>query len=701
MSDSMRLQLILDALDKTGSGTRSARKNIKGVTTQVALLAGKFSVIEYAARRAFRLLNSLVFDFNSTLESANLSIATAFISSGRYIDDLTGKALEGQAALKAAQGDALRITEELQVANFQTIATLRQLTRAYQETLPVAMARGFDRQQVKEYTVAMVQAAGAIGMSLDQLAEETRSMLTGAINPRTSRIATVLGLRNEDVARYKGNADGLFNFLMGKLAAYKTAGLESQKTWAGVWSNTIDLFNQISAKVSEPIFETVKAELIDIADSIVTIDTTTNQINWNPEFMQGVQDTKAAITAIIAEVYRMSMLLDKIGGTLTAIGALTTFGDWDKKFREWNKSYEQRYRENERKLQELANRSAGLNSDGSKKETGSKATYRADAPDATGLSGKELKAYQKSAKGITDAWQQMHDDRFAIKSRALDVEIQLEQEAAALNKILWDADTDFWQLQEQERFDVRSRGLDELLRIEQQATAERKREHEEFVAELLKSEETAFTRLASAADDLGWSFSSAFEDAIIKGGELSEVLQGLLEDIERIMLRSLITQPLASAFASGISGLFSPGAVSSAAGISGSAQTQLNFLSANVLHGGGPFVPKFHVGGLNADEGYAVLQKGERVLSIEQNQTFGKLAELLDGAGGGRSGPLSITLVNKGEPMQASVQQRQSGGGTDLVVTLERAMADRMRSSGSPLSRSIEQTFGVKRNGVR
>ena len=61
------------------------------------------------------------------------------------------------------------------MANFQTIATLDQLVRAYQETLPVAMAKGFNKQMVLDYTVAMVQAAGAIGLSLDQMAEETRS----------------------------------------------------------------------------------------------------------------------------------------------------------------------------------------------------------------------------------------------------------------------------------------------------------------------------------------------------------------------------------------------------------------------------------------------------------------------------------------------------------------------------------------------
>ena len=49
--------------------------------------------------------------------------------------------------------------------------------------------------------------------------------------------------------------------------------------------------------------------------------------------------------------------------------------------------------------------------------------------------------------------------------------------------------------------------------------------------------------------DLGMSFSSAFEDAIVGGKKFSEVLQGLGEDILRIITRKTITEPLAAGIA--------------------------------------------------------------------------------------------------------------------------------------------------------
>lgn len=54
-------------------------------------------------------------------------------------------------------------------------------------------------------------------------------------------------------------------------------------------------------------------------------------------------------------------------------------------------------------------------------------------------------------------------------------------------------------------------------------------------------------RQADAARELGLTFSSAFEDAIVSARSFSEVLQGLQQDIVRLITRQLVTQPLADA----------------------------------------------------------------------------------------------------------------------------------------------------------
>lgn len=269
----------------------------------IAMAAGKFLLLEQAAYSVGRILDNVVFRFNSTIEVASLGISSAFLTNGQYVDQLTGKVLDGQQAMNAAMDDSAHILERLKASNLQTAATLEQLIKAYQETAPVALSKGFDKDQVERFTVAMVQAAGVVdttGMLLHQMGEETRSLMTGGINPKNTRIAVALGITNDDVARYKNDADGLFAFLMDKLSAYKVAGEKLQSTWAGVASNTIDVLQQVAAQSTEPLFIAIRDGLKGVTDSLVTIDTKTGQLRWGDEYLAGVERAKNILDDLIS-----------------------------------------------------------------------------------------------------------------------------------------------------------------------------------------------------------------------------------------------------------------------------------------------------------------------------------------------------------------------------------------------------------------
>ncbi len=57
----------------------------------------------------------------------------------------------------------------------------------------------------------------------------------------------------------------------------------------------------------------------------------------------------------------------------------------------------------------------------------------------------------------------------------------------------------------------------------------------------------ATVEMTDAARELGFTFQSAFEDAILAGEDLSDVLQALDKDIARIIIRQTITKPAADA----------------------------------------------------------------------------------------------------------------------------------------------------------
>jgi flagellar biosynthesis chaperone FliJ len=67
--------------------------------------------------------------------------------------------------------------------------------------------------------------------------------------------------------------------------------------------------------------------------------------------------------------------------------------------------------------------------------------------------------------------------------------------------------------------------------------------------------EEAAQSVDDAWQDLGPTFASAFEDAIVAGESLRDVLDGLEQDIIRIITRTLVTEPLGNALAGLFSGI--------------------------------------------------------------------------------------------------------------------------------------------------
>ncbi len=418
---------VVTSMNRAGRAGERAGNMIGGAFTRAAT---QLIVWQYTAEMVIRAVDRAVFDFNASMEVAQIGIASGFLTQGSYVDQLTGKVLEGQRAFNEAQRDALDTTEKLKAANLQTIATLQQVVKGYQVTMPVALAKGFDNDQIIQFTLAMVQAAGAIddtGQLMNQLGEETRSLLTESINPRTSRIATALGIRNEDIRQYRDNADGLFSFLMERLSAYQAAGDRLQESWRGIWSNFVDIAQQQSGKAFEPLFEAVKYDLKAIIDDIMVLDKATQKMDWNPDFVDGIEKVQGAVRSIIAEFRRFSMLVDKVGGTMTTIGAMATFGSWDEKMRQWNEMFEARYKAQDKALQQMANIEAGLNPDGSSRDKGGGADYVPD-PKKDTVDASAGKLINQAKQLELDAIQAFEDKKAEMIQAGASLEAEINQQ---------------------------------------------------------------------------------------------------------------------------------------------------------------------------------------------------------------------------------------------------------------------------------
>jgi hypothetical protein len=132
------------------------------------------------------------------------------------------------------------------------------------------------------------------------------------------------------------------------------------------------------------------------------------------------------------------------------------------------------------------------------------------------------------------------------------------------------------------------------------------------------------------ANDLGLTFVSAFEDAIVRGQSLSDVLKGIGQDIARIAVRKSVTEP-ASNFLSGLVNQSSSFLKGKASGFSlsslfgtGSGGSSGGFGFGDLNFEGGGFTgtgPRF--GGLDGKGGFmAMLHPQETVVDHAKGQTL-------------------------------------------------------------------------------
>lgn len=129
----------------------------------------------------------------------------------------------------------------------------------------------------------------------------------------------------------------------------------------------------------------------------------------------------------------------------------------------------------------------------------------------------------------------------------------------------------------------------------------------------------------SAAEELGMTFTSAFEDAIIEGKALSDVLDGLIQDMARMAIRKSITEPMAAYVTAGLSSLlsFDGGGYTGGGARSGGLDGKGGFLS--VVH------PQESI--IDHTKG----QSSGQAVTIQINATVGDIASKADVVAGMRA----------------------------------------------------------------
>lgn len=191
------------------------------------------------------------------LEQVQLGIAAIITSLAQV--KVAGLPVEGAEKFKVAMKLAADQVAKLRVDAINTTATFEQIAPAFQAALAPGLAAGLSLDQVREITVKVVQAAGALGIPFEQVNQEVRAILEGTING-DARLAKVLGISNKMVASWKQQGT-LAEELNKRLEGFSIAGVEAANTLDGLVSNLQEALNVFSAEATTRAFNTLKAEI--------------------------------------------------------------------------------------------------------------------------------------------------------------------------------------------------------------------------------------------------------------------------------------------------------------------------------------------------------------------------------------------------------------------------------------------------------
>lgn len=204
----------------------------------------------------------------------------------------------------------------------------------------------------------------------------------------------------------------------------------------------------------------------------------------------------------------------------------------------------------------------------------------------------------------------------------------------------------------------------------------------------------------SLAEELGLTFTSAFEDAIAGGKGFSDVLKGLESDILRLLTRIAVTEPLGKALTGGASGggFDWGGIVKSVVGFFGGATKNAN---GNVYSS--PSLSSYS-GGVYSTPQFFAFANGAGVFGEAGPEAIMPLKRGKDGklgvASEGMGGAVTVNVINNTDA-QARTERRTDGRGNSIIdVVIERtkaAIASDIGSGNGAVPAAMQSSYGLKR----
>lgn len=242
------------------SGANAATASFGALAASIAAAAAAVAGLSMAFKKGL--------DVNSQTEGATLGLK-GLIATMYEVRDSTGKIAEGPRALELSAGLAEAQVKKLRIAGMETSATFDQLLTAFQGAIGAGASAGLGLDTVRELTVSIVQAAGALTVPMDMINQEVKSLLSGNIGADSS-VAQALQIKNEDMKKWK-EAGTIAEELNKRLKYFNLLGPETSKTWTSTMSAVGDAFNLFLGEASKGAFDDIKTSIQDSMKDVFDI----------------------------------------------------------------------------------------------------------------------------------------------------------------------------------------------------------------------------------------------------------------------------------------------------------------------------------------------------------------------------------------------------------------------------------------------
>ena len=307
------VQIKIIGKDEASNSFRKVREEAEKVATSMANVSNSASTMKniftgtMSAMLGFAGIEGITSSLNSSIEAAKefyTTMETGSISMAGTLVSMT--TINGQTL---SWGQSLSMSKELmRQLNDQAVLTgssTREISDVFRAMLPASMNAGMSIKQTMELASTLTTTGKALGLNGNLLMRDAADLVTGK-NAQRTKLGSVLGISDEDIAKAKTSAGGLYGFLTERLQGEKEANEHYLNSLEGRINHLKEAVARVGGTALTPVFEGANSILTDIANKLVTVDDETKEVTVNPEILDDMKEiTDTAI---------------KFGGELKNIG---------------------------------------------------------------------------------------------------------------------------------------------------------------------------------------------------------------------------------------------------------------------------------------------------------------------------------------------------------------------------------------------